>query len=641
MTKPQHIIERRVLDITLPSGTEADRMLEHDAPEWADRFNTIDSRLFDDMSPGDETLVIDRLEVDLGTLTPDIDFDDLLGLYRQEITSRLKEVIDHLPADGATAGHKHPIANAASRYSLYQAAAHFLEHGTLPHWHQPAPGDPTDALNALAEALSATARRSPGLIADWLANATMAWPIIRRAHSQFGEAAAESILDALPGHVATGLLEVAQVSAEIDVSHLRALLERRLDNEGTASPPRQIGEEPPAEAPPDDFPLGPDEADATQGPTQKPFDPPSTAAMDTSMPTVASHPAQAKSQDTATYSPIAQMDENDTRPDERSPKARRTKVHELQAQALNDVDGAKTADQSAAQSGAEKGSRVAHTAPHDKGDTPSAEARDQAPELPPDDAMTPAKMASHTATPAPLQPRHTGKGAGREGRPAAGRQHVQGTPPPVTQQEKHQSRTPQTPAGKAEAAAAAPNDPDRSGENLRWRRPQATETTALPVRNAGAVLLGPFLPTFFNRLEMLDDDGWRTPEMAARAVHLVQYVASGETETPQYELPLAMVICGLPLGTILPKGITPTDAEQEQAEGLLRAALGHWPQMAGTSIEGLRATFLMRDGLLSEGETRWCLRVEPGPFDVLLDSLPWPYRTLMLSWMPKMLEVEW
>jgi len=66
-----------------------------------------------------------------------------------------------------------------------------------------------------------------------------------------------------------------------------------------------------------------------------------------------------------------------------------------------------------------------------------------------------------------------------------------------------------------------------------------------------------------------------------------------------------------------------------------------WTILGRTSISGLRDTFLMRRGALVQEPEAWRLTVEPGPFDMLLDQVPWGYGTLKLPWMPQVLHVDW
>jgi hypothetical protein len=63
--------------------------------------------------------------------------------------------------------------------------------------------------------------------------------------------------------------------------------------------------------------------------------------------------------------------------------------------------------------------------------------------------------------------------------------------------------------------------------------------------------------------------------------------------------------------------------------------------LKNTSVNGLRETFLKRDGILSRQENNWRLQVEQKTLDVLLDSIPWGFSTISLPWNGYLIFVEW
>jgi hypothetical protein len=163
------------------------------------------------------------------------------------------------------------------------------------------------------------------------------------------------------------------------------------------------------------------------------------------------------------------------------------------------------------------------------------------------------------------------------------------------------------------------------------------------VADAGLVLCAPFLARLWQRLELLRPDGqaFATTAAAARAVQLLRLLATGRTETPEHLLLLPRLLCALPEPQALDAELQPTPAEQEALEGLLHAMIRHWKRLGRTSPAGLRETFLSRPGQLERADTHWRLRVESRAFDMLLDDLPWAFKTVRLPWMPEVLHVEW
>ncbi len=161
------------------------------------------------------------------------------------------------------------------------------------------------------------------------------------------------------------------------------------------------------------------------------------------------------------------------------------------------------------------------------------------------------------------------------------------------------------------------------------------------IHNAGLVLLWPYLGRFFASLELTSAHGFIDMDAAERAVHLLQYLAWNSTESAEPHLLLNKILCGLPPETPVPRGALLTETEKLACAELLAAVIAHWHALKSTSVSGLRTTFLQRFGLLSQAQGRWHLRVERQAFDLLLDRLPWGIAAIKLSWMPKLLSVEW
>ena len=106
-------------------------------------------------------------------------------------------------------------------------------------------------------------------------------------------------------------------------------------------------------------------------------------------------------------------------------------------------------------------------------------------------------------------------------------------------------------------------------------------------------------------------------------------------------LPLNKLLCGWSLDKPVDRTVKFTARETDQADQLLQAVIEHWAALKRTSVDGLRASFLQRDGLLSETENHWLLQVGLMGHDILLERLPWGISMIKLSWMKKMLRVDW
>ncbi len=174
---------------------------------------------------------------------------------------------------------------------------------------------------------------------------------------------------------------------------------------------------------------------------------------------------------------------------------------------------------------------------------------------------------------------------------------------------------------------------------------------ALAVANAGLVLLNPYLPHLFQRLGLSIGPRFKDEAAAQRAALLLEAVVlempeDGDIvplrqEAAETMLDLNKLICGLPMQTPLPREWTLTTEERLVIHGLLTAVVQHWRVLGSTTANGLRQTFLRRSGQLVREEEGWRLKVDPGPFDMLIDHLPWGYSVLKFGWMEGVLHVDW
>ena len=161
------------------------------------------------------------------------------------------------------------------------------------------------------------------------------------------------------------------------------------------------------------------------------------------------------------------------------------------------------------------------------------------------------------------------------------------------------------------------------------------------IQNAGVVLLHPFLIRLFNSLGYLKGKEFRDDLSRQKAICLTHYLATGETQCPEFVLVLPKFLCGLPLNMPVDGSIEITEEEQDEANRMLQATVNHWEALGRSSIDGLREGFLQREGKLSKKQTGWLLQVEKNTIDILIDRLPWNLSIIMLPWMDDILKVEW
>jgi len=161
------------------------------------------------------------------------------------------------------------------------------------------------------------------------------------------------------------------------------------------------------------------------------------------------------------------------------------------------------------------------------------------------------------------------------------------------------------------------------------------------VRHAGLILLAPFFERLFEACELRDQDKWIDKAAQYTAVHLLHYLCTEEERRAEHALTLEKVCCGVALEEPIPRDCLLRAEQKAEAHDLLTSVIEHWKALKNTSVDGLRATFLRRDGLMTRRDEDWVLRVERKTLDVLLDRIPWGYSTVSMPWNTYVIHVEW
>lgn len=170
------------------------------------------------------------------------------------------------------------------------------------------------------------------------------------------------------------------------------------------------------------------------------------------------------------------------------------------------------------------------------------------------------------------------------------------------------------------------------------------QTEVLAVGNAGLCLLVPWFVRLFDLLGYLDGERkkFRNTASKVRAVFLLQYIAYGEERKwREANLVFNRLLTALPGNVPLPRRLHLTDEEKQTADSMMAGVKANWPQMSGTSVEGFRRSFLIREGRLEKEDERWLLSVEDKAYDVLLETIPWGFRQIRLPWLKKYVQVKW
>ena len=172
-------------------------------------------------------------------------------------------------------------------------------------------------------------------------------------------------------------------------------------------------------------------------------------------------------------------------------------------------------------------------------------------------------------------------------------------------------------------------------------------TEALYTPTAGLVICSPFFPNCFKLLDYLEENSQFKDEASLnRAVYLLHFIATGTLNSahqiiPEQVLVLPKLLCGLPLEYSLDETITLSENEIATALELLNAVIGNWDKISSSTVENLRGSFLIREGLLFVADSSYELKVSGAGYDILLSFLPWHIDRIALPWMDTIIQVDW
>jgi hypothetical protein len=183
--------------------------------------------------------------------------------------------------------------------------------------------------------------------------------------------------------------------------------------------------------------------------------------------------------------------------------------------------------------------------------------------------------------------------------------------------------------------------PDKPDEP-RYGSAGIPEDVEIFVENAGMVMVWPFLQQYFQRLDLITEERlFKDEESMEKGAHMLQYMITKEQNAPEEKLFLNKLIVGLPLDYPMHLEVEITDDEKEMTESLLRSIADQWTMMKGAPPEQLRATFLVRDGIIKKDGENWLLQVDKKGYDLVLKRLPWGLAQIRVPWLEYLINVEW
>jgi len=169
-----------------------------------------------------------------------------------------------------------------------------------------------------------------------------------------------------------------------------------------------------------------------------------------------------------------------------------------------------------------------------------------------------------------------------------------------------------------------------------------SESEKLYVRNAGIIVLWPFLERYFEKNELMVNGKFIHQEAREQACWLLQQLVIGpDRELFEPHLALAKVLVGMQPESPVNAPEVITDEQQLLMDELLTAVMEHVPAWKNLTVANLRKAYLQREGALSARDGQWLLQVKRETYDILLDKLPWPIQLIRLPWLDHLLVVEW
>ena len=186
------------------------------------------------------------------------------------------------------------------------------------------------------------------------------------------------------------------------------------------------------------------------------------------------------------------------------------------------------------------------------------------------------------------------------------------------------------------------DEEDKIKESESEKTYPADDAEQVFVSNAGLVLLHPFLRYFFEGINLLDKNlRFKNLDSQFKAIHLLQYIATGQQSMPENELTLNKILCGTDLFEPIPKNLVLDKEEKAECNHLIQTVLERWDALKTKKPGALRNTYIQRKGVLKRIGQGWNLHIERNTFDVMLEKLPWSISIIKFPWSDQMLNVEW
>lgn len=170
---------------------------------------------------------------------------------------------------------------------------------------------------------------------------------------------------------------------------------------------------------------------------------------------------------------------------------------------------------------------------------------------------------------------------------------------------------------------------------------EENETDSIVIQNAGLIILWPFFFRLFDKCGFIIDKEFKDEESLQKGILLTQYLVTGSTEFNENELVLNKILCGAPQFMNVDVTLEVNEVYLDLCESLLKGVLKNWEKLSNSSVQTLRETFLIREGILRPVELDYKLNVIKGTFDMLIETIPWNISIIQTTFMKNKITVDW
>ena len=170
---------------------------------------------------------------------------------------------------------------------------------------------------------------------------------------------------------------------------------------------------------------------------------------------------------------------------------------------------------------------------------------------------------------------------------------------------------------------------------------EENETDSIVIQNAGLIILWPFFFRLFDKCGFIIDKEFKDEESLQKGILLTQYLVTGSTEFNENELVLNKILCGAPQFMNVDVTLEVDEVYLDLCESLLKGVLKNWEKLSNSSVQTLRETFLIREGILRPVELDYKLNVIKGTFDMLIETIPWNISIIQTTFMKNKITVDW